>query len=187
MARIEDDRWIIETEEEAEAIAKLLNEPPKVNEKLQAALDKYKSLGFGEVFESFDLLDDSDLKLPADANLKPWKYATHCLKADPSGSILICGNHQQCLYIDSSWQPSSIYHGILKEIVVEYHYWLDPERGQDITVSRSDVLRYQHVLDTEGLQALEDIYTELANTNSLGVLGSLNAIKVVKYNNDIGV
>ena len=63
MARIEGDRWIIETEEEAEAIAKLLNEPPKVNEKLQAALDKYKSLGFGEAFDRFDLFEQ-DLKQP---------------------------------------------------------------------------------------------------------------------------
>ena len=63
MARIEGDRWIIETEEEAEAIAKLINEPPKVNEKLQAALDKYKSLGFGETFDRFDLFEQ-DLKQP---------------------------------------------------------------------------------------------------------------------------
>ncbi len=55
MARIEGDRWIIETEQEAEAISKLLNEPPKVNEKLQAALDKYKSLGFAEDLDEFDL------------------------------------------------------------------------------------------------------------------------------------
>lgn len=186
MARIEDDRWIIETEEEAIAIAKLINEPPKVNEKLKEALEKYHSVIHGEAFDAFDLLDESDLKLPEDANLKPWKYATHCLKADEAGSIFICGKPQQCLYINSSWQPSSVFHGILKEIEVEYHYWLDPEHGQDITVLRSDVVRYQHVLDSEGLQALEDIYTNLVNTNSLGVLGSLNAIKVVKYNNNLG-
>lgn len=55
MARIEGTQWIIETEQEAEAIAKLLNEPPKVYDKLQAALDKYKLLRHGEFFENFDL------------------------------------------------------------------------------------------------------------------------------------
>lgn len=59
MARIEGTQWIIETEQEAEAIAKLLNEPPKVNEKLQAALDKYKSLCHGEFFNNFDLTSNN--------------------------------------------------------------------------------------------------------------------------------
>lgn len=59
MARIEGTQWIIETEQEAEAIAKLLNEPPKVNEKLQEALDKYKSLCHGEFFKNFDLSSDN--------------------------------------------------------------------------------------------------------------------------------
>lgn len=186
MARIEGDRWIIETEEEALSIAKLMNEPPKLNEKLQEALKKYNELVHGEAFDNFGLFSEASPSLPEDANLKPWKYATHCLKADES-SIFICGEPQQCLYINSSWQPSSVYHGILKEIEVEQHYWLDPEHGQDTTVLRSDVLRYQQLLDTEGLDALETVYIDLANTNSLGVLGSLNAIKVVKYNNNVGV
>ena len=63
MTRIQNDRWIVETEEEAEAIAKLLNEPFKANEKLQAALDKYKSLGYGEAFDQNDLFEQN-LKQP---------------------------------------------------------------------------------------------------------------------------
>ena len=55
MARIEGDRWIIETEEEAEAIAKLLNEPSKVNEKMQEALAAYRNLGYGESLDNLDL------------------------------------------------------------------------------------------------------------------------------------
>ena len=60
MARIEDDRWIVETEEEAEAIAKLLNEPSKVNEKMQEALAKYKALT-DPALESFNLFDEKDV------------------------------------------------------------------------------------------------------------------------------
>ena len=56
MARIEGEKWIIETVEEAEAIAKMLNEPPKVNAALQEALAKYKSLGYCEAFERFGRL-----------------------------------------------------------------------------------------------------------------------------------
>ena len=234
MARIEDDRWIIETEEEAEAIAKLLNEPPKVNEKLQAALDKYKSLGFGEAFDRFDLFEQ-DLKqpevqikhngnevtvqdiensftsprlekaikklqdmsheeckeflskhksIPIDANAKPWKYATHCLKADET-SIFICNDIQQLLYIDGSWQPSSVYHGILKEIETEYHDWLDPEHKQYNTVSRKDVESYQRILDEQGFPALDAIHTDLGNSSFIGTIPSLNAIAVVMYNNNL--
>ena len=216
MARIEDDRWIIETEQEAEAIAKLLNEPPKVNEKLQAALDKYKSLGFGETFDRFDLfeqdlkqpevqikhngnevtvqdiensftsprLEKAIKKLPIDANTKPWKYATHCLKADET-SIFICNQIHQLLYIDGSWQPSSVYHGILKEIETEHHDWLDPEHKEYNTVSRKDVESYQRILDEQGLSALDAIHTDLGNSNSMGAIPSLNAIAVVMYNNNL--
>ena len=59
MARIEDDRWIVETEEEAEAIAKLLNEPSKVNEKMQEALAAYRNLGYGESLGNFDLFEQT--------------------------------------------------------------------------------------------------------------------------------
>ena len=161
MARIEDDRWIIETEEEAEAIAKLLNEPSKVNEKMQEALAAYRNLGYGESLDNFDLFEQIEAattyckkdivteqniedsftytrleraikklremskeeykqflskhkNIPIDANTKPWKYATHCLKAEET-SIFICNDIQQLLYIDGSWQPSSVYPGILKE------------------------------------------------------------------------
>ena len=65
MARIEDDRWIIETEEEAEAIAKLLNEPSKVNEKMQEALAAYRNLGYGESLDNLDLFEQTEA-------------ATHC-------------------------------------------------------------------------------------------------------------
>lgn len=234
MARIEGDRWIIETEQEAEAIAKLLNEPPKVNEKMQKALAAYRSLGYGEAFDKFDLFEE-DLKqpetpinyegdtvtvqdiensfaptrlekavkklhemsheeykqfltkhenIPTDVNAKPWKYATHCLKADET-SILICNDIQQLLYIEGSWQPSNIYHGILKEIETEYHDWLDPEHKQYNTVSRKTVELYQKVLDEQGFAALDAIHTDLGNSNSMGAIPNLNAIAVVMYNNNL--
>ena len=231
MARIEGDRWIIETEQEAEAISKLLNEPPKVNEKLQAALDKYKSLGFGETFDRFDLFEQ-DLKqpevqikhngnevtvqdiensftsprlekaikklqdmsheeykeflskhenIPIDANTKPWKYATHCLKADET-SIFICNETQQLLYIDGSWQPSDVYHGILKEIEIEYHPNINEECN---LIDRKDIKRYQELLDTQGIQELNKVYTDLCNSNSMGAIPNIVAIQVVLFNNDI--
>ena len=234
MARIEGEKWIIETVEEAEAIAKMLNEPPKVNAALQEALAKYKSLGYCEAFDRFDLFEQ-DLKqpevqikhngnevtvqdiensftsprlekaikkiqdmsheeykeflskhknIPIDANTKPWKYATHCLKADET-SIFICNDIQQLLYIDGSWQPSSVYHGILKEIETEYHDWLDPEHKQYNTVSRKDVESYQRILDEQGFPALDAIHTDLGNSSFIGAIPSLNAIAVVMYNNNL--
>ncbi len=230
MARIEDNRWIIETEEEAQAIAKLLNKPSKVNKKLQAALDKYKSLGYGESLDNLDLFEQSEAatyckedivteqniedsftytrlekavkklremskeeykqflskhkNIPIDANTKPWKYATHCLKADET-SIFICNDIQQLLYIDGSWQPSSVYPGILKEIETEYHDWLDPEHKQYNTVSRKDVESYQRILDEQGFPALDAIHTDLGNSSFIGAIPSLNAIAVVMYNNNL--
>ncbi len=232
MARIEDDRWIIETEEEAEAIAKLLNKPSKVNEKLQAALDKYKSLGFGEAFDRFDLFEQ-DLKqpevqikhngnevtvqdiensftsprlekaikklqdmsheeykkflskhknIPIDANTKPWKYATHCLKADPYSSIFICDDEQQLLYINGNWEPSDVYKGILQEIEIEYH----PEINEECNlIARKDIKRYQEILDTKGVKELNKIYTDLCNSNSMGAIPNIVAIQVVLFNNDL--
>lgn len=53
--RIEDDKIVIETVEQAEAIASLLREPPKVNDKLKEALEKYRELHEGTLFDSFDL------------------------------------------------------------------------------------------------------------------------------------
>ena len=230
MARIEDDRWIIETEEEAEAIAKLLNEPSKVNEKMQEALAAYRNLGYGESLDNLDLfeqiqaathckedrvteqnIEDSftytrleqavkklremskeeykqflskHKNIPIDANTKPWKYATHCLKAEET-SIFICNDIQQLLYIDGSWQPSSVYPGILKEIETEYHDWLDPEHKQYNTVSRKDVESYQRILDEQGFPALEAIHTDLGNSSFIGAIPSLNAIAVVMYNNNL--
>lgn len=55
MARIEGDRWIIETEEEAQAIANLLNQPPKVNDALQEALKNYQEVIEGTALDKFDL------------------------------------------------------------------------------------------------------------------------------------
>ena len=55
MARIEGDRWIIETEEEAQAIANLLNQPPKVNDALQEALKIYQEVMEGTALDKFDL------------------------------------------------------------------------------------------------------------------------------------
>ena len=122
--------------------------------------------------------------IPIDANTKPWKYATHCLKAEET-SIFICNDIQQLLYIDGSWQPSSVYHGILKEIETEHHDWLDPEHKEYNTVSRKDVESYQRILDEQGLSALDAIHTDLGNSNFIGTIPSLNAIAVVMYNNNL--
>lgn len=235
MARIEGEKWIIETVEEAEAIAKMLNEPPKVNAALQEALAKYKSLGYGEAFDSFDLFEQ-DLQQPEveikhngsevtvqdiensfttprlekalkkiremshedyvvflakhsnvaeDMVIKPWKYATHCLKADET-SIFICKEgEQQLLFINGQWEPSNVYHGILKEIETEHHDWLDPKYKQYNTVSRTSVLSYQNLLDTQGYKALDAVHTDLGNSNSMGAIPSLNAIAVVMFNNNL--
>ena len=119
-----------------------------------------------------------------DANTKPWKYATHCLKADET-SIFICNQIQQLLYMDGSWQPSSVYHGILKEIETEHHDWLDPEYKEYTYVSRKDVESYQRILDEQGLSALDAIHIDLGNSNSMGAIPNLNAIAVVMYNNNL--
>ena len=233
MARIEDNRWIIETEQEAEAISKLLNEPPKVNEKLQAALDKYKSLGYGEAFDQNDLFEqnlkqpevqikhnDSEVtvqdiensftsprlekalkkiremsyedyvvflakhsNIAEDMVTKPWKYATHCLKVDPYYSILICKeNEQQLLYIDNEWQPSNVCKGFLQEIEIEYHPNINEECN---LIARKDIKRYQELLDTQGIQELNKVYTNLCNSNSMGAIPNIIAIQVVLFNNNL--
>ena len=198
---------------------------------MQEALDKYKSLGYGESLDNFDLFEQTQAattyckedrgteqniedsftytrleraikklremskegykqflskhkNIPIDANTKPWKYATHCLKAEET-SIFICNDIQQLLYIDGSWQPSSVYPGILKEIETEYHDWLDPEHKQYNTVSRKTVELYQKVLDEQGFAALDAIHTDLGNSNSMGAIPNLNAIAVVMYNNNL--
>ena len=87
--------------------------------------------------------------------------------------------------MDGSWQPSSVYHGILKEIETEHHDWLDPTYKQYNTVSRKDVESYQRILDEQGLSALDAIHTDLGNSNSMGAIPSLNAIAVVMYNNNL--
>ena len=229
MARIEDDRWIIETEEEAEAIAKLLNEPSKVNEKMQEALAAYRNLGYGESLDNFDLFEQTEAattyckkdivteqniedsftytrleraikklremskekykqflskhkNISTDANVKPWKYATHCLKADPYGSIFICNDEQQLLYINGNWEPSDVYKDILKEIEIEYH----PEINEECNlIERKSIKRYQEILDTKGINELNKIYTDLRNSNSMGAIPNIDAIQVVLFNNDI--
>lgn len=230
MARIEDNRWIIETEEEAQAIAKLLNKPSKVNKKLQAALDKYKSLGYGESLDNLDLFEQSEAatyckedivteqniedsftytrlekavkklremskeeykqflskhkNIPIDANTKPWKYATHCLKSAPyNGSIFISNKNNTLLsYINGEWQPSDVCKGILQEIEIEYH----PEINEECNlIERKSIKRYQEILDTQGVKELNKIYTDLCNSNSMGAIPNIVAIQVVLFNNDI--
>jgi hypothetical protein len=230
MARIEDNRWIIETEEEAQAIAKLLNKPSKVNKKLQAALDKYKSLGYGESLDNLDLFEQSEAatyckedivteqniedsftytrlekavkklremskeeykqflskhkNIPIDANTKPWKYATHCLKSAPyNGSIFISNKNNTLLsYINGEWQPSDVYKGILQEIEIECH----PEINEECNlIERKSIKRYQEILDTKGVKELNKIYTDLCNSNSMGAIPNIVAIQVVLFNNDI--
>lgn len=222
MARIEDDRWIIETEEEAESISKLLNESPKVNEKLQSALNEYKGLVFGESFDRFDLFEQ-DLKQPEteikysgnevtveniknsfsdlqkfesiftpyisdlsslrkDMIEKPWKYATHCLKADPKSIFIYKEGEFQLLFIEGKWQDSNVFKGLLQPIEIEYHDWLDPVHKYDNYAYRKDVNEYYTLLMMSGIKALDDLHTELGNTNSLSVIPKLNAIQIVKFN-----
>ena len=230
MARIEDDRWIIETEEEAEAIAKLLNEPSKVNEKMQEALAAYRNLGYGESLDNLDLFEQTQAathckedrvteqniednftytrleqavkklremskeeykqflskhkNIPIDANTKPWKYATHCLKSAPyNGSIFISNKNNTLLsYINGEWQPSDVYKGILQEIEIECH----PEINEECNlIERKSIKRYQEILDTKGIEELNKIYTNLCNSNSMGAIPNIVAIQVVLFNNDL--
>ena len=118
-----------------------------------------------------------------DMNSKPWKYATHCLKADPYGSILICKeNEQQLLYIDNEWQPSNVCKGFLQEIEIECH----PEINEECNlIERKSIKRYQEILDTKGIQELNKIYTDLCNSNSMGAIPNIVAIQVVLFNNDL--
>lgn len=60
MARVENNNWIVETVEEAQAIANLINNPAKINPKLQEALAKYKALT-DPALESFNLFDEKDI------------------------------------------------------------------------------------------------------------------------------
>lgn len=57
MARIEGNNYVIESIEEAEAISVLLNQPSKINENLQKALDDYKQLISNDI-KNFDLFKD---------------------------------------------------------------------------------------------------------------------------------
>ena len=115
-------------------------------------------------------------------NKKPWKYATHCLKADPYNSIFICDGEQQLLYIDGEWQPSDVYKGILQEIEIEYHPNINEECN---LIDRKQIKRYQEILDTKGVKELNKIYTDLCNSNSMGAIPGLNAIAVVMFNNNL--
>ena len=117
-----------------------------------------------------------------DMNSKPWKYATHCLKADPYNSIFICDGEQQLLYIDGEWQPSDVYFGILKEIEIEYHPNINKECN---LISRKDIRYYQNLLDTQGLSSLDSEFTNLCNSNSMGAVPHIVAIRVVLFNNDL--
>ena len=118
-----------------------------------------------------------------DMNSKPWKYATHCLKVDPYHSILICKeNEQQLLYIDNEWQPSNVYKGILQEIEIEYHPNINEECN---LIARKDIKRYQELLDTQGIQELNKVYTNLCNSNSMGAIPNIIAIQVVLFNNNL--
>ena len=117
-----------------------------------------------------------------DMNKKPWKYATHCLKADPYGSIFICNDEQQLLYINGNWEPSDVYKDILKEIEIEYH----PEINEECNlIERKSIKRYQEILDTKGVKELNKIYTNLCNSNSMGAIPNIVAIQVVLFNNDL--
>ena len=50
-------------------------------------------------------------------NANPRKYATHCMIADESRLVIeATPTCPQLLFIEGSWQPSSIYSGILKQL-----------------------------------------------------------------------
>lgn len=118
-----------------------------------------------------------------DMNLKPWKYATHCLKADQYNSIFICKDgEQQLLFIDNCWQPSSVYKGILQEIEFEYHPKIDEEYN---LISRNLIQNYQKILDEDGFEEFDKQATDLFNSNSLGAVPNIMAIHVVAFNNDL--
>lgn len=117
-----------------------------------------------------------------DMNKKPWKYATHCLCADKYGTIFIAKeNEQQQIYVDGTWQPSDVYSEILEEIKTEYHPTIDEECN---LIDRSLIEHYQEILDTKGLIGLWDVDTNLCNSNSMGAVPHIVAIRVVLFNND---
>lgn len=118
-----------------------------------------------------------------DMNSKPWKYATHCLKADPYNSIFICKEgQQQLLFINGNWEPSDVYVNLLEKITTEYHPDIDKECN---LISRKDIQHFQKVLEQNGLDALKQNHTDLCNSNSMGAVPSIVAINVVLFNNDL--
>lgn len=184
MARIEGDNWVIESEEEAKFISDLINNPPKMNSKLKEALNTYNKLS-NMGMASFPLFEKAlpMLEITEDMNSKPWKYATHCLKADPYGSIFIVkSGYQQLLYIDNKWQPCSVYEKILKEIEVEFHPNIDKECN---LINRNLIQYYQKILDKLGFEALYQRDTNLCNSNSMGAVPNIIAIRIVLFNNDL--
>ena len=115
-------------------------------------------------------------------NQKPYKYATHCLKQVET-TLFICTETFQYLYVDNTWQPSDVYFGILKEIEIELHDWIDPLEAYYI--ERKDIQRYQKLLDERGLDSLKQEHIKLGNSNSMGSLPNLYAISVVLFNNNL--
>lgn len=118
-----------------------------------------------------------------DMNLKPWKYATHCLSADKHGSIFIVSEgEQQHIYIDSCWEPSDVYLGILEEIQTEYHVGHDEKF---YLVERNLINKYQKILDDEGSKVLDRIYLKLCDSDNNESMSDILAIQVVIQNNDL--
>lgn len=188
----------ISTKEQAEFISDLMNSPVKVNSFLQEALDIYKQtkentfvLDHGAFISNDYTQGVLDLEK---MNKDPYLFATHYHAVDDK--ILFIQATETCPQLmltpsnDLGWvccQTDEQYLIPFTNNSIEYHEWLDPKYLYDITVVRGTVKHYQDLLEKEGVDKLKTTYIDLANTNSLGVIPHLNAIKVVAKRANIDV
>ena len=180
----------IKTVEEAEFISSLLAKPATIVPKLQEALILYHlKLSEKQVLDHGAFLSNDYTHGVLDLiamNNDPYRYATHSFKFDEQLIfILATETCPQLMFKEGKWKPSYFSEDVLVEIENETHIWLDPKYLHDITVSRKTVNYYQNLLSTEGADKLNEVYEDLANSNSLGAIPALNAIKVVAKRNNI--
>lgn len=117
-----------------------------------------------------------DSLLIKDMNLHPFKYATHCLKADQN-HLFICSDKEdsQMLYIDGSWQPSSVWVNIMTPIITEKHLFLSESNNEYVKVPRQLVNEYKELYLSLGVDILNNKLKYYLSKDSE------NAIKVVKH------
>lgn len=112
----EDELWDLGFLGQSEEHAQRVDLPSK----FKAALFKFKEKANLDANPGSFLQNDfsnGTLDLE-DMNSNPTKYATHCLIADESQLIIESTDTcPQLLFIENSWQPSSIYSGILKPLI----------------------------------------------------------------------